>query len=185
MEPQQLLKVMVPVGVIAVLLILVGVVIALNSGDSTPTVPAVNLPPPPDGGPPPARPGDPPPASPKYDFPLDSPEWKELSNGLKIWDVREGTGRECPRGASVKAHYTGWRVDGYSFDSSRRHGSDPSSFSLNMVVKGWTDGIPGMKVGGVRRLFIPSALGYGPSNKNPGIPPNSDLIFEVELTAVN
>jgi len=185
MERQQLLKVMVPVGAFALLLIMVGVVIALNTG-STPTSSAAQ---PHDSTQPmPHGPGETPGGSvAKYDFPLDSPEWKEVAGhaGLKYWDVRVGDGKECPPGASVRAQYTGWRVDGFSFDNPQKHGSAPIPFSLNEVVAGWTYGIPGMKVGGVRRLFIPSALGYGSQNKGRDIPPHTDLIFEVELASVN
>ncbi len=186
MEREQLLKVMVPVGAFALLLILVAGVVALNSGGRPPATPAVV--PPADGTQPlPPSPAEASGAVAKYDFPLDGPEWKEVAGkpGLKFWDVREGTGKECPPGASVSAHYTGWRTDGGSFDSSRKHGSAPVPFSLNGVVAGWTYGLPGMKVGGVRRLFIPSALGYGAQNKGRDLPPHTDLIFEVELTGVN
>ncbi len=184
MEREQLLKVMVPVGAFALLLILVGVVIALNTGGGTPTSSADH---PPADTPPHKMPGETPGTVAKYDFPLDGPEWKEVAGrpGLKYWDVRIGDGKECPPGASVRAQYTGWRVDGFSFDNPQKHGPAPIPFSLNGVVAGWTYGIPGMKVGGVRRLFIPSALGYGSQNKGKDIPPNSDLIFEVELASVN
>lgn len=185
MERQQLLKVMVPVGALALLLILVGVVVALNNGGPTPTSSAAQ--PPPHDGTPPPMPGAPSAAVGKYDFPLDSPEWKEVSGhpGLRYWDVKIGAGKECPPGASVTAQYTGWRVDGFSFDNPQKHGAAPIPFSLNGVVPGWTYGLPGMKVGGVRRLFIPSALGYGSQRKGNDIPPNTDLIFEVELASVN
>lgn len=185
MEREQLLKVMVPVGAFALLLILVGVVIALNSGGGTA---ASSVAQPTDGTAPPRHPpGETPSAVAKFDFPLDGPEWKEVTGhpGLKYWDVRVGDGQECPPGATVRAQYTGWRVDGFSFDNPQKHGPSPISFSLNRVVAGWKVGIPGMKVGGVRRLYIPSALGYGLDGAGKDIPPNADLIFEVELASVN
>jgi FKBP-type peptidyl-prolyl cis-trans isomerase len=113
----------------------------------------------------------------------DALEWKPEANGLKIWDVKEGTGEPVSRGQTVTAHYTGWRAnDGFAFDSSRKRG-EATTFSLDEVIQGWKNGIPGMKVGGIRRLYIPSALGYGPQGSRGGIPPNTDLIFEVKLVA--
>lgn len=110
-------------------------------------------------------------------------EWKPEANGLKIWDVTEGTGEPVCRGQTVTAHYTGWRAnDAFVFDSSRKRG-EPTEFSLDRVIPGWTNGIPGMKVGGIRRLYIPSALGYGARGHGDAIPPNTDLIFEVKLIA--
>ena len=103
MEREQLLKVMVPVGAFALLLILVAGVVALNSGGGPPATPAVV--PPPDGTQPlPPSPADASGAVAKYDFPLDAPEWKEVAghSGLRYWDVKIGDGKECPPGASVK-----------------------------------------------------------------------------------
>src|SRR5205814_2871832 len=91
--------------------------------------------------------------------PLDAPEWADAGNGLKTWDVTEGTGRAVPPGGTVKVHYTGWLTDGTKFDSSHDRGT-PIELSLNGVIKGWQQGIPGMKPGGVRRLVIPPALAY-------------------------
>src|SRR3954451_17295907 len=112
--------------------------------------------------------------------PLDAPEWTDAGNGLKTWDVTPGTGTPVPAGATVKVHYTGWLTDGTKFDSSVDRGQ-PIEFSLNRVIKGWQQGIPGMKPGGVRRLLIPPALGYGMSGSAGAIPPNATLLFEVEL----
>ena len=112
--------------------------------------------------------------------PLDAPEWKDVGNGLKVWDVTEGTGTAVPPGARVKVHYTGWLTNGTKFDSSVDRG-EPIEFPLTGVIKGWQEGIPGMKPGGVRRLLIPSALGYGASGAGRSIPPNATLVFEVEL----
>ncbi len=106
---------------------------------------------------------------------------------LQIIDVEEGTGAVVPEGATVVAHYTGAVAkDGTIFQSSHDQPSnEPIEFSLNGVIAGWTKGVPGMKVGGKRRLVIPAAMAYG---ENPpsgsGIPVNADLVFDIELTAV-
>jgi len=112
--------------------------------------------------------------------PLDAPEWKDAGNGLKTWDVTEGTGAPVAPGARVKVHYTGWLTNGSKFDSSHDRG-EPIEFSLNQVIKGWQQGIPGMKPGGTRRLYIPAALGYGAAGAGRSIPPNAVLVFEVDL----
>ena len=112
------------------------------------------------------------------------PGLKDIGEGLKIRDLKEGTGAECPVGASVEAHYTGWTTNGNVFDSSHKHGDKPIVFSLHQVVQGWQKGIPGMKVGGIRKLVIPSELGYGSRGSGQNIPPYSTLIFEVELVAI-
>jgi FKBP-type peptidyl-prolyl cis-trans isomerase len=118
--------------------------------------------------------------------PLDAKEWKEVKDkgGLKVWDVKEGKGDEVKAGAKVKVHYTGWLTNGKVFDSSVQRG-EPFETGLDMVIKGWQEGIPGMKVGGVRRLYIPAAMAYGKKGAGRGlIPPDSDLVFEVELLDV-
>jgi peptidylprolyl isomerase len=111
---------------------------------------------------------------------LNAKEWKKLGDkGLEIWDVKEGEGEAVKAGGKVTVHYTGWLTDGKQFDSSV--GGQPVTFGLNQVIKGWTDGIPGMKPGGIRRLKIPSELGYGKAGAGSDIPPNSVLVFEVQL----
>jgi FKBP-type peptidyl-prolyl cis-trans isomerase len=103
---------------------------------------------------------------------------------LQISDVTPGTGDEVPQGATITAHYTGALVkDGTIFQSSHDFGR-PVTFPLSGVIAGWTQGVPGMKVGGIRRLTIPAALAYGASSPSPNIPPNSDLVFDIELVAI-
>lgn len=103
---------------------------------------------------------------------------------LQIIDMSEGTGDVVPEGATITAHYTGALCkDGTIFQSSKDFGR-PITFGLNQVIAGWTEGVPGMKVGGVRRLVIPAAKAYGPQSPAPNIPPNSDLVFDIELVAL-
>lgn len=111
--------------------------------------------------------------------PMDAVEWTKLDSGLEIWDVTEGTGKAVAPGAQVTVHYTGWLTTGQQFDTSRD--GPPISFGLNDVIEGWQEGIPGMKPGGVRRLKIPAALGYGKTGYPPVIPGNATLVFEVQL----
>ncbi len=103
---------------------------------------------------------------------------------LQIIDITEGTGDIVPVGGTVTAHYTGALAkDGTIFQSSHDFG-DPVTFPLDRVIKGWTDGVPGMKVGGTRRLIIPSVQAYGSVRAAANIPPNSDLVFDIELVAL-
>jgi FKBP-type peptidyl-prolyl cis-trans isomerase len=113
---------------------------------------------------------------------LDSKEWKKKDSGLEVWDVKEGKGDAVKEGATVTVHYAGWLTDKDAtlFDSSYKRG-EPATFSLDGVIKGWTEGIPGMKPGGVRRLKIPAKLAYGDREVGGLIPANSTLVFEVEL----
>jgi peptidylprolyl isomerase len=103
---------------------------------------------------------------------------------LQITDTSPGTGDTVQPGATITAHYTGALCkDGTIFQSSYDFG-DPISFGLNQVIPGWTEGVPGMKVGGTRRLIIPAAMAYGPQSPSPNIPPNSDLVFDITLTDI-
>jgi FKBP-type peptidyl-prolyl cis-trans isomerase len=103
-------------------------------------------------------------------------------SGLKYRDVAVGNGREAALGDTATVHYTGWLPDGKKFDSSVDR-KEPFSFRIGagQVIKGWDEGVPGMKVGGKRKLTIPPQLGYGSRGAGGVIPPNATLIFDVEL----
>jgi FKBP-type peptidyl-prolyl cis-trans isomerase FkpA len=107
-------------------------------------------------------------------------------SGLKIEDISEGEGDVAESGQSVSVHYTGWLLDGDKFDSSVDR-NQPFEFALGkgMVIRGWEEGVAGMKVGGKRRLTIPPQLGYGAQGAGGVIPPNATLVFDVELLAVS
>lgn len=105
---------------------------------------------------------------------------------LETTDIQVGTGAEAVAGKNITVHYTGTlKSDGSKFDSSLDRG-EPFSFVLGtgQVIQGWDQGFAGMKVGGKRKLVIPAALAYGEQSPSPAIPPNSDLVFEVELLGV-
>ncbi len=104
----------------------------------------------------------------------------EKTEQLQITDLVPGTGAEVAKGGTVTAHYTGALAkDGTIFQSSKDSGQ-PFTAALDGVIKGWQEGIPGMKVGGVRRIVIPAALAYGDQSAG-NIPANSDLVFDIEL----
>ncbi len=104
-----------------------------------------------------------------------------LEGGLIVEDLKIGDGYEIKAGDAVVAFYHGTRKsDGHVFDSAFNRG-EPLGFSLNGVIQGWSKGVPGMKVGGIRRLTIPSALGYGATGSGPDIPANTDLVFVIQI----
>lgn len=107
-------------------------------------------------------------------------------SGLQYEDLTVGTGAVARSGNDVLVHYTGWLVDGRKFDSSKDRG-EPFGFALGRgnVIAGWDEGVAGMRVGGVRKLTIPPALGYGAWGAGDVIPPDATLLFEVELLAVD
>ncbi len=115
--------------------------------------------------------------------------FQTLPSGLQFDDTTAGTGAEAMAGAHVKVHYTGWLwqdgVAGAKFDSSKDRGQ-PFSFDLgaSQVIRGWDEGVAGMKIGGTRQLIIPPEMGYGARGAGGVIPPNATLLFEVELLGV-
>jgi len=108
-------------------------------------------------------------------------------SGLRYTDVKTGAGETVTgRGQTVIVHYTGWLEDETRFDSSRDR-DDPFSFPVDCgyVIPGWDEGVKGMQVGGIRRLVIPPALGYGERGAGGVIPPNATLVFEIELLEIS
>ena len=108
------------------------------------------------------------------------------ATGLTIEDTVLGDGQAAATGRGVTVHYAGWLADGTQFDSSKEK-DDPFEFTLGKaeVMRGWEEGLPGMKVGGKRRLTVPPELAYGQAGAGDVIPPNATLTFEVELLAVS
>lgn len=103
---------------------------------------------------------------------------------LETIDIEMGDGAAVEAGATITAHYTGALCkNGTIFQSSHDFGN-PLTFSLDQVIAGWTQGVPGMRVGGMRRLIIPSEMAYGSVRAAANIPPNSDLVFDIELVAI-
>lgn len=106
------------------------------------------------------------------------------SSGLQYWDINKGYGPVAQKGDTVRVHYTGWLTSGKKFDSSV--GGSPFSFRIGSgdVIKGWEEGVAGMKVGGKRQLKIPPQLAYGAQGYPGAIPPNATLIFDVQLVGI-
>ena len=107
------------------------------------------------------------------------------ASGLQYDEISPGEGETAQAGQTVTVHYTGWLSDGRKFDSSKDRGI-PFEFNLGAgeVIRGWDEGVQGMKVGGVRKLIIPAELGYGRRGAGGVIPPDAMLVFEVELLGV-
>lgn len=104
---------------------------------------------------------------------------------LEIIDIEEGVGEEVQPGATITAHYTGALCkNGIIFQSSHDFGK-AATFPLSGVIAGWTEGVPGMKVGGTRRLIIPAEMAYGANSPAPNIPANSDLVFDIDLVSID
>ena len=109
----------------------------------------------------------------------------KFPDGLQVADIKVGEGATVKKGDKLSMQYTGWLASGSKFDSSRDRGTPfDVAIGTGQVIPGWDEGIPGMKVGGKRRLTIPPALGYGAQGSGQTIPPNSTLIFVVELVSI-
>ncbi|MBK8793967.1 MAG: FKBP-type peptidyl-prolyl cis-trans isomerase [Holophaga sp.] len=116
---------------------------------------------------------------------IDEFNYTTTESGLRIYEIQSGVGENPQPGQTVVVHYSGWLVDGTQFDSSYFRGQ-PFQFVLGagQVIKGWEEGIAGMRVGGKRKLVIPPELGYGEQGAGNAIPPNTILVFEVELLEI-
>jgi FKBP-type peptidyl-prolyl cis-trans isomerase len=116
---------------------------------------------------------------------VDLSRMEETSSGLYIEEISEGVGRNAVRGDRIRIHFVGWLADGTLIDSTL--GGDPYVFELGSdeVIRGWNQGVVGMKVGGRRRLVIRPGLGYGPRGRAPQVPPNAILVFEIQLLDAN
>ena len=125
-------------------------------------------------------------ATAKSDAPAAPAPEVTTPSGLKYQELSVGTGAEAVTGKVVSVHYTGWLTDGTKVDSSVDRGT-PIEFPLGTagIIRGWNEGLTGMKVGGKRKLIIPPSLAYGAGGRPPVIPPNATLIFDLELVGVN
>jgi len=122
---------------------------------------------------------------PQADFkPTEAPPLPPGPDKLEIVDEVVGTGPEAKNGDSVKVHYTGTLMNGKQFDSSKGKDPFPVTIGKGMVIKGWDEGLPGMKAGGKRKLTIPWPLAYGDKGSPPSIPPKAALKFDIELLEI-
>lgn len=163
-------------------LLALGLVLAGCSNRAQQTIP-VKVANPKETAPPEAAvPAPPPPAPAPAVKSVGKDGWVTLQSGLKYKDKKVGTGAEVKSGSHVTVHYKGWLDNGAVFDTSRKPGREPFSFTVDNgeVIEGWEEGIKGMKVGGIRELLVPPALAYGDQGKG-SIPPNATLHFEIEL----
>lgn len=103
---------------------------------------------------------------------------------LTAVDTVEGTGETVKPGATVRVHYTGALASNGTIFQSSHDNNNPITFGLDQVIQGWQQGVPGMSVGGTRRLLIPAAMAYGSQSPSKNIPPNSDLVFDIELLEI-
>jgi FKBP-type peptidyl-prolyl cis-trans isomerase FkpA len=117
-------------------------------------------------------------------LPTAKGETKTTAGGVRYETLKEGTGPELKSGQAGKFLYEGRLEDGTVFDSTKQRNNEPYSTDLSRVIDGWKEGLPGMKVGEVRKLTIPAEKGYGAKGSAPKIPPNATLIFEVELVGI-
>ena len=121
----------------------------------------------------------------QIDKPIPVDAYTSSASGLEIADLKPGSGAAAAKGNQATVHYSGWLTTGKRFDSSAVK-NKPFTFTVGArkVIKGWDEGVEGMKVGGVRQLRVPAALGYGQRGHPPRIPQSATLIFEIELLAV-
>ena len=110
---------------------------------------------------------------------------KKTASGVSYWDIKVGTGATAMKGQTVNVHYTGWFTNGKQFDSSIGGKPLPFKIGAHEVIAGWEEGVAGMKVGGKRQLKIPPEMGYGARGYPGAIPPNTTLIFDVELISID
>ncbi len=106
-----------------------------------------------------------------------------LPPGLQVTDLKVGDGDEAKEGSTITFHYTAWLADGTQIATSS--GGEPVTATWTQLIEGWQEGIEGMKVGGIRRLIVPSGLAYGAQgSEDAGVPPDTDMVFEIELVEV-